>query len=417
MRKLLLLKIFIINKVGLIEGLMSMNIVYVGPFAYPDSSANSLRVKGVIEIMRLAGHHVQVCSGYPRSDNSDSADLADTYCADEGTKGFFANVHSGLRGLFLGDNTIAWLNRLEKKPDVIVLYGTHLGYLLRLLPFCRINNIKLFLDVVEWYDPRHLPMGLFGPFAAANELSMRCFAHRADGIFVISRYLERYFQSKGCKTLYIPPVFSIKMDRPPQFRDENGSLNICYVGSPGKKEDFSSILHGLRRLVDIKKNIKMHIVGMTKDQFLKEYGLNEISLLDLKYIKFYGRISNNDAKNIIASCDFMVILRPNQRFANAGFPSKFSESFCLGTPVLANLTSNLGEYLEDGKNSIIVKSPNFIEFSDALNTALELKVDLMNFIKKNVINTADSNFRPNNYVDLLKSFLSDIESGIFPHDR
>lgn len=392
-----------------------MNIVYVGPFAYPDSSANSLRVKGMIEIMQLAGHHVQVCAAYPSSDNKNSVGLADIYCAHEGTKGIFANIHSGLRGLFLGDNTIAWLNNLEKKPDVIVLYGTHLGYLLRLLPFCHMHKIKLLLDVVEWYDPRHLPMGLFGPFAAANELSMRCFAHRVDGIFVISRYLESYFKSKGCKTLYIPPVFSINNDRPQQFRDSNKFLNICYVGSPGKKEDFISILRGLNEIADVENKIKMHIVGMTEEQFLKEYGSDIVFLFDFKCVKFYGRVNNSYARNIVSSCDFMVVLRPNQRFSNAGFPSKVAESFCLGTPVLANLTSNLGEYLENRKNSIIIKSPNFVDFSDALNEALELDLTLIKFFKKNAINTAHLNFRPNNYVKKLKYFLSDVNSDYSSH--
>jgi glycosyltransferase involved in cell wall biosynthesis len=405
MKKLLLLKIFIINKVGLIEGLMSMNIVYVGPFAYPDSSANSLRVKGVIEIMRLAGHHVQVCSGYPRSDNSDSADLADTYCADEGAKGFCANVHSGLRGLFLGDNTIAWLNGLEKKPDVIVLYGTHLGYLLRLLPFCRINNIKLLLDVVEWYDPRHLPMGLFGPFAAANELSMRCFAHRADGIFVISRYLERYFQSKGCKTLYIPPVFSIKMDRPPQFRDENGCLNICYVGSPGKKEDFLSIIEGLNLVHKRGLGFLFHIAGINEVQFKLLYGKNIIdSLVESNSIKFYGRVSNEDAKKIVAACDFMVILRPNQRFANAGFPSKVAESFCLGTPVLANLTSDLNFYLNDGENSIIVNNLSADSFASSLIRAINLVDDELASIKEKTFESS-THFSFFNYSESMQAYL------------
>lgn len=375
-----------------------MKIAYVGPFAFPASDANSLRVKGMVEALVIAGHSVQICA-------FSSTDLIDTrsnqvvvHHVDEYKQGLFAKVHTGLRGLFLGNNTLDWLKSLEEKPEVIILYGTHLGYLWCLIHFCKLHNIRLLLDVVEWYDPRHLPGGVFGPFAISNELSMRFFAKKADGMFVISQYLQDHFAAQGCKTLRVPPLFQIQKNRPHQFREKNGRLNLCYVGSPGKKEDFSSIFKGLQKAYDAGCAFTMHVVGLTAIQLQQCYGMENLSVLHADdFIRFYGRVDNTEAKRIVASCDFSVILRQNERFVRAGFPSKVAESLCLGTPVIANLMSDLAEYLNDGENAIVVFSPTSNDFSFALKRAIKLTEHEIETMKKHASLTASQKFEVHHY--------------------
>ena len=390
-----------------------MKIIYVVPFAYPSSSANSLRVKGMIDALVLAGHEVEICAGISNQtgqDNCVNSEGLNVYCVNEYKKGLFAQVHAGMRGLFLGNNTLHWLQSLQQKPDVIVLYGTHLGYLLRLLPFCKRHGIRLLLDVVEWYDPRHLPGGFFGPFALSNELSMRFFAKKVDGIFVISRYLEQHFSGQGCKTLRVPPMFSIQQARPPQFREVNGLLNICYVGSPGKKEDFLSIFYGLQIAYDAGCRFVMHIVGVTAREFKHSYGLDLLSILKIDgVVQFYGRVANIEAKRIVASCDFLVVLRKNERFVQAGFPSKVAESLCLGTPIMANLMSNLDEYLIEDENSIIVTDVSAVGFSMAIRHANQLKKEqYISIMQKKALDTGQLSFAAQTYATAMDTFISEI---------
>ena len=49
-----------------------MKIIYVVPFAYPSSSANSLRVKGMIDALVLAGHEVEICAGISNQAGQDN---------------------------------------------------------------------------------------------------------------------------------------------------------------------------------------------------------------------------------------------------------------------------------------------------------------------------------------------------------
>jgi glycosyltransferase involved in cell wall biosynthesis len=389
-----------------------VKIAYVGPFDFPSSNANSLRVRGMVDALLIAGHNVQVCAFTSHAkDMIPDFDLesVDVKYTDEYGKGVFSGVHAGLRGLFLGDNTLHWLQSLEQKPDMIILYGTHLGYLWRLLAFCKQHNIRLLLDVVEWYNPRHLPGGVFGPFAISNELSMRLFAKKADGMFVISQYLQDYFTDQGCKTLRVPPLFLTQDIRPAQFRESNGRLNLCYVGSLGKKEDFISIFQGLEIAYEAGCVFTMHVVGITASQFQQSYGMEDLSVFRSdNTIQFYGRVDNTEAKRIVASCDFLVLLRKNERFAQAGFPSKVAESLCLGTPVIANLTSDLADYLEDGENGIIAESSNAEAFSVAISRANGISSQELDVMSKAALRVAGQKFSASKRSSAIDEFVKHV---------
>lgn len=389
-----------------------MMIAYVGPFAFPSSNANALRVKGMAEALVLAGHDVHVCSGEPGQQGSTGMDLPDRIqvsCAHEYETGLFSGVHRGLRGLFLGDATLRWLQSLERKPDAIVLYGTPLGYLLRLLPFCKKQGIPLLLDVVEWYDPRHLPGGALGPFALANELSMRYVAKKAAGMFTISRYLQEHFTRQGCKTLRVPPLFSFHQARPVQFRDANGMLNLCYAGSPGGKEDIHSVFHGLQLAHDAGIPFLMHVVGLTASQFAAAFGMQELSIIrNGESVRFYGRVENAEARRIVSSCDFQVLLRKDERFTRAGFPSKVAESLCLGTPIIGNLSSNLDEFLADGENAIIVSESEANAFCEALTRAAHLPEGKLELMKRAAGVMADKHFRPQGWSVAVSDWINEV---------
>lgn len=57
---------------------------------------------------------------------------------------------------------------------------------------------------------------------------------------------------------------------------------------------------------------------------------------------------------LVAAADFSILLRPDERFTRAGFSTKFVESLSLGVPVMANLTGDIGTYLTDGQEGIVL---------------------------------------------------------------
>lgn len=314
--------------------------------------------------LTAGGHEVHVvCLGEEQSE--EQIDGVRVTRVPEYAEGTFSRFGNGLRGLFLGDMTARWLEQNDIRPDAMILYGTHSGYLLRLARFCRRQKVRFFLDVVEWYQPSHLPGGALGPFAIANDLSMRVFARRADGIFAISRYLETHFRKLGIPVLRVPPLFKAGYRRPPQLRDKDGVLHICYVGTPGRKELLFEMFEGLNAAASAGAKFQMHFIGMAREEAAAN-GLVRGALTPA--IRFYGKKSNTDAIAIVGACDFMLLLRPVARFSSAGFPSKVAESLVHGTPVITNLTSDLKDYLRDANNSLVISR---VDTEGVANTILK----------------------------------------------
>jgi len=48
------------------------------------------------------------------------------------------------------------------------------------------------------------------------------------------------------------------------------------------------------------------------------------------------------------------LLRPNQRFAQAGFPTKLVESLAAGVPAIVNSTGDIAQFVSDGEEGILL---------------------------------------------------------------
>ena len=97
----------------------------------------------------------------------------------------------------------------------------------------------------------------------------------------------------------------------------------------------------------------------------------------------------------------MTVLQrnPRARFARAGFPSKVAESLLLGCPVMANLSSDLADYLS-ASNSVILESERFSALVDGVKTAMDLRFD-----RDAVVEQAEAWFTPEAVATRLGPFL------------
>ena len=65
-------------------------------------------------------------------------------------------------------------------------------------------------------------------------------------------------------------------------------------------------------------------------------------------INFYGLTPNKILRNRIASADFMIFIRDENRVTISGFPGKLAESISLGTPVITNRMANIQRFVNSG---------------------------------------------------------------------
>jgi glycosyltransferase involved in cell wall biosynthesis len=339
--------------VGLI---VDKNIIYLGPFSFPNGGAAARRILGVSKSLESIGCKVTIASGQCEIDGpkNSSYEGIDVISLNERTAENLPKILKYLFYFTMGKKTIKWLDSLEKKPSAIILYSGYSPYFLRLLPWCKRNNIPLIFDAVEWYDPPTLFQGIINPYYWNIELAMRFLSPKAKNIIAISKYLESYYQSEGCHTVRIPPTLDVVNTETRSDVADSSLIKLGYTGSPGHKDLLNNVLTALCDLDINGKRLHLKIAGITTEQLLNYPALKNLNLTELPAcMKCFGVVSQTEALKIIKDADFSVLLRPNKRYAKAGFPTKFVESLTVGTPVIANHTSDLADYLIDEKTGVV----------------------------------------------------------------
>ncbi|TWH90529.1 glycosyltransferase [Sphingobium wenxiniae] len=382
-----------------------MRILIVGHFDTRESTAASLRVRGTAGALLTAGHDVQVIDVRmgrtdPRGWSIELSGLPilTGVSLDEYATGFLSHFPMGVRGMFIGDVTANYIREMSPRPDLIILYGTHLGYIRRLRKLCNELGIPLVLDIVEWYAAEDLPGGRFGPYAISNMLSMRRESFRADGFFVISERLAKHYSRAGKPIVTVPPLFLETVMTAEKWSEDDGRLHLVYAGSPGNKEAFETLIGGLSIAAAQGVALTWHLVGMTEaDLRAVPGGSTWLDGAGATATICYGRIPNVRARRIVSRSDFSLLLRPLRRSNQFGFPSKLAESMTLGTPVIANRFSDLSRFLSDGENALLLTDLSNETFADAVMRAANHSPGIRNMMCASAQALARTHFCPQSH--------------------
>ena len=339
-----------------------MRIVYIGQFRIPNKDAAAARVLNVGRALRLAGHNVRYISWGGEQRKED-------LCEDGKFRvdGFEYEVTNELdpkggllnkvyQKLIRGRKTKDLLRKRLGEYDVIITYN---GTLTRwLLGFSKKNKLKLINDITEWYDANELKI----TDRLAYTLNMKKLQQKVRNKIVISSYLDNYYNKTH--NIIVPATCDASEKKwhhgeglaKKKVGDFEG-VTLIYAGNPARKDAVHYAINAVQRLIDENVLIRFLIVGITREAYIQKYSdlLAEKPLSNR--IQFVGRIPQDEVPSYYTLADFMVLLREQTRKSNAGFPTKFSESFTSGTPVIANLTSDLGRYLLDGETGFVVSEP------------------------------------------------------------
>lgn len=270
------------------------------------------------------------------------------------------------------------------------------------------QKVKLYHDSVEWYSPEQFKWGrLAWPYTLKNLLN-RFFIDTSVSVIAISSYLYNFFIKKGINSTIIPVIMDI--DKIPHAKQlQNDKLHILYAGSPGKKDYLKEMIEGLALLRnEERKKIEFCLLGITKQELITKCLISK-KTLDIcgSSIIAKGRVSRNVVLDHLKYANFTVLLRsPILRYAKAGFPTKVVESLATATPVICNITSDLGEYLKDGNNSLIVDFCEAKSFASTLQKALKLSFRERNILSENARKTAKENFDYRNFEEQFKIFIN-----------
>lgn len=349
------------------------SIIYVGPFSFPNGGAASRRILGVAKSMQVAGFEVKVACGQMGTacQSTEWFEGIEVISLNERTAEHMPRFLKHMAYLTMGKKTVAWLDSLEHKPHAVVLYSGYSPYLLQLLPWARRHRVRLVFDAVEWYEPGSI-MGWLSPYQLNIELAMRFLLPRAGHVISISEYLHRYYLGRGCESLVVPPTLDVSaIPARTQGRDIQRPLQLVYAGTPGRKDLLNNILEAVLRLRRKGYDLRLSVAGIQAAD-ARSYSAVRSRTSDewSPAVDFVGVLDHSASMDLVRQADFSLLLRHDARYSRAGFPTKFVESLAVGTPVIANLTSDLHRYLKEGETGFVCAGPAPEDLESALLRAL-----------------------------------------------
>lgn len=411
------------------------SVIYISRAGLP-IDATGIRISAIGRILAKLGYDAHyVCerrvdaqiegSGYQKLSTVET-DKAQHFClsknevhyTDNGFVYSYLQPHSGKKKdavmdtieIYRAKNAFLRVKEVAEKEhaDIIILYNDVYGLTKRLIPYCRKTGITLLADVTEWYEKKKCGTLAEKMVVNLTDKRIRKLDRNLDGIFSISPYFKEYYEKLGVKTILVPPLMDIEEDNGDFVRekDENNEIKFVYAGSLGGKDIVVPFVKAVIESNLKERRLRVDLIGIGAG-FLEQNGI--LGSEEKTGVYAHGRLSHEDALDYVRNADFGFLFRHNQRYAKAGFSTKFSECMSLGTAMVCNQIGGTDIFIENGVDGYVLKDINretLAGFLEKLKAAHRSEIENM---KKNARKKAKKMFCAENYLLPIKKFLDEVD--------
>ena len=391
---------------------MKKNIIlYVGGFEMPDKNAASLRVKSNAKILKTLNYKV-IFIGLTKEYSCVKKEVHHGF--ESWLIPYPKNIYSWFNHIISINRVLEVITHLNKNEiRAIICYNFPAIPLYKLQKYCKKNNIFHISDTTEWYSSMNYSFLRKVVKYIDTSLRMKYFQFYSDGIITTSNYLTKFYSKTVKHVVEIPTLFDLNISR---SLNEDKKVKFIYAGIPFDKnhplEKRNLIKDRLDKVVVLFSNVGLNynnfilnIYGLNEPDYIKVFPEHKSMLIESKNcIKFHGKVSNTIVKEQMLLSDFSVFIRNIDRTIEAGFPTKFSESISMGTPVICNKISCIDKYMIEGKNCFEIDMNSLTKQLKKINFILNLDKILINEMKtfclqsqmfhyKNYLNRVDVFFK------------------------
>ena len=378
----------------------------------PEGSAGATRVISFGHLFELLGYSVRILGvNYNKAPQTIGEYEGMHYELLDFPEITFKGSKRHIRRNALKRELLKWLSDhcTAQNTKAIYLFGLE-SELTWLLGYPAIAGIPLIKDVVEWFDISKFK-GLGGvPNYIEDRLALIVWNIQCKNIIGISSLLTDYYQKRKCQCVRIPTILDTNTYEAADRRNGEKKLTLAYAGSPARKDYVTNMVRAVALLPENeRKEVSMHFYGVSEND-IRSLGLGDDELVRVKdSVYFHGRIPYREVRSNIQKADFTVLLRPNKRYANAGFPTKVGESMAAGVPVMANITSDIGLYLHDGAEGIVCDNETPEALSRSIRRALKLTENEKQAMRASARKQAERSFDYRQYAEPMKQFLAGLK--------
>lgn len=378
-------------------------IGYFAPFTFPEGCAGSRRVLGIARILVACGYSVDVyCHS---AEGEPSQELIEPGICVKRVEGLIkkGNLVAKIRwALTSGSRSCKAIASSQQLAGVFI-YAGYVPVIVRMSWELRGSGVPVVFDAVEWYTPKRPLAWLISPYHWSTELAMRVLIPRLDGVLCISSYLFCYYRRRCVESVQIPPTLKVSLvgrgDAGP--RD---SLKLVYAGS-ASYDDLSIVIEAVREVNKRGLRTSLVLAGHPRLDAASARGPGDE---EESFVSYVGRLGHRATMQLVANSHFSLIVRRSSRAVNAGFPTKLVESLAVGTPVIGNVTSDLGQYVIDGETGFVIGELTGASFVEALMRAHRTTEHDYDMLSRSCRQTAERAFDDQAYVTSMAGFLNRI---------
>ena len=329
-------------------------ILFVLDNCFPFGTAAASRARSLCQLFDLAGYKVHViCSRTMESNLNVDKVYKLPYC----TYKVSTNKPATAIASFVGSPVLMKDVKeyfAKDRPDFVFAMNS-LTFFRKLRRICKQRKIKLIAEQNEWRDKSSFKFREWDYRYIHEEWLIRQEYKKADGILAISKCFQNYYGNMGMNVVRIPTILDVQ-NTPYSVHSENRKIVLIYSGNPStSKEYLAPVISVLVDNPQFREAFEFHIYGPDYNKVLKNIGGDDNLLKRAEGCVFiHGKVKQELMQDIMMSADFQIFLRPHRRSSEAGFPTKLGESMAVGTPVITNLTGDIGLYLKNEVNGFVV---------------------------------------------------------------
>lgn len=342
-------------------------IIYLGGFELPDRNAAAQRVRANAAIFAELGYEVVLIGRNSHADLTSQSLTSVQHPGIELDCWESARPNSGREWLryitAVGPLRELISNRYQHRVHSIICYNYPAIAQVRVGALAKRVGAVALADVTEWYAPVKARSVSAVMKNLDTTLRMRFANRRMHHLITISSYLTKYYSDDFDDIVELPTLIEHQpTDLSGLETPHRGRKRLFYGGSvidgSAGKMDRHQLKDRLDWMVELLGEVKQagddfifDIYGVEQKDYLAVVPEHTPLLLRLgDSVQFHGRRPRRELIGALRAADYSFFLRSRTRTNLAGFPTKFSESISLGTPVLTNVLENIEPYATEGEN-------------------------------------------------------------------
>ena len=322
-------------------------IIYMGNYELPDKNAAAHRVMNNGKIFTALGYRM-VFLGTVRGESLNGIRQSN-YDENIYEEAYPLGLKQWISHIFDTGNIEAVAAKYSD-TCLIITYNVPIATYKAVKKAFAKKQIKVAYDCTEWndYAEGSLPKRLYKKY---DEKMIRTKLHQVcDDIIVISSLMERQYQGKNL--LRLPPLVDLEESIWHQERITHTDIfEFCFAGTINNKERLDEVVKAFCELD--RQDVRLRIIGLTKGEYAVAYPEQAQLVQSDNRLLFMGYVSHEESVKYVLSCDCYIFIREKTRRNEAGFPTKFAESYTCGVPIISTDVSDIKRYASDSRLLII----------------------------------------------------------------